>query len=825
MSNDNVLVGADGRVWRIDVGGSLRFRAQGAEKTQEQWNRNPVEIFTLRDKAVNAQMAAANAPLSHGAILDQAEAFVKARDLILAKVPATARQVMEGRFQELEKFVEMGRHFIAEGWSPEYTGLVQKHSLFMRAEGLIGKLPKELLPKSPGSTQLLDENGVAFDSLRGSTYKGGLNIEFEKYVNSHGGKASAINDWASSQASSSWSKNAQAMKAFVTEKMGAPASDFYWRQSHATAAANLAAFRTRYGASVVDESFAAQHAFTYEILRNVSLPNQDKSKMVMNLIRTEARDAIAHVSKLTNGQEVTITRGAADSFSLIQAVNVHGIHVTMTPIPYTHIIGTYLPHKGSGDSFFLGDGENEFVAVSRKISTTYYASKQGVVYKGPVSSAVPAQPTKSTTATSAPTPLSTALSQVEMEQKLHEMIDWAVIKGTEVPKLNPYTAKPWGNSTAAFEEFKKQTGFKGAKSDYDVLVQNGLNKMTGPLSKPGTPLDIGKMFSDPVKYGQFKKAHGIVGDDLSTLVLPSNDAKIDLMVQDMKDTYGFKGLPKDLIQAVKSHQTAVVNFSGGQQAPQPHILAGIVNNATPEQKQQMLSLLFPGGLPPKVNSKTGKPWTTSFEDYDQMVKEVDGNFTGTKEWYDAMVVGHYAKVPTPPPAPPVVQPPPSPKAPLPPAPPPATAQTASSKDALKIEAKTAAFFAKCSSWVPVSALKPGLSYEAVKASLGFQGTKSEYIDLFVLGASKYQEVVGKTAKPGSTVTTIFAGKPVKEKLEALKLMMPNFKLYNLTKTNKLAGVKWAGTTQHYAHFKSLTGFTGSQQDYFSLVVKGFVQGV
>lgn len=63
LDMDNVLVGEDGTVFRVDNGGSLRYRAQGKLKndtpysSQKYWNPSPITLWTLRDPKINRNCA------------------------------------------------------------------------------------------------------------------------------------------------------------------------------------------------------------------------------------------------------------------------------------------------------------------------------------------------------------------------------------------------------------------------------------------------------------------------------------------------------------------------------------------------------------------------------------------------------------------------------------------------------------------------------------------------------------------------------------------------------------------------------------------------
>lgn len=85
LSFDNVLV-KNGKPIRIDNGGGMLYRAQGAPKDAEWIGPEVKEITSLRDKSVNAQTAAIFGSLTKKEITAQIEAVLAKRDDILAAV-------------------------------------------------------------------------------------------------------------------------------------------------------------------------------------------------------------------------------------------------------------------------------------------------------------------------------------------------------------------------------------------------------------------------------------------------------------------------------------------------------------------------------------------------------------------------------------------------------------------------------------------------------------------------------------------------------------------------------------------------------------------
>lgn len=113
QSNDNVMVLADGTPIRIDNGGALDFRAQGAKKTAAEWKSTVDEIFTLRDPSKSAgQTAKVFAGLTDADVNAQILDVVKNRDALVKAVKDqkgdSVAKVFASRIDDLEARLPAG---------------------------------------------------------------------------------------------------------------------------------------------------------------------------------------------------------------------------------------------------------------------------------------------------------------------------------------------------------------------------------------------------------------------------------------------------------------------------------------------------------------------------------------------------------------------------------------------------------------------------------------------------------------------------------------------------------------------------------------------
>jgi hypothetical protein len=122
-SHDNILVTPAGKVLRIDNGGSLRYRAQGALKAASQWTGTVGELKSMRSATMNPSAAKVFGAITDAEIRKQAKALVKRREAILAAVPPELRPTLAQRLDYLatvaaEKPAKAPKPRKIKGWTP-----------------------------------------------------------------------------------------------------------------------------------------------------------------------------------------------------------------------------------------------------------------------------------------------------------------------------------------------------------------------------------------------------------------------------------------------------------------------------------------------------------------------------------------------------------------------------------------------------------------------------------------------------------------------------------------------------------------------------------
>lgn len=380
MAEDNVLVDAAGQVWRIDVGGSLRFRAQGAAKSGAQWNAYPDELFSLTDAQVNASAARVFGGITHRErmasakrVLQRGESAAEALDR--ANVPSA---VFRARVEEVRNLDEVADAMFADRWLDGYVRGVNRHQLGLRQAGVVGRMPKRLDRKG-GGVELYDEEGRRWDALRnaaGLERKRTVVDELADYVDANGGSYRSFEIWAERQSGSSWAKNPTAHKWVIARGREVPVDRYYWHHGADEARAAFQEIAKKAGGEdVLYQTVRATHAYQIEFLRAVEFPNNDRRRGLVKLIRTEAESVMRDVKP---GETFVVgdvvKRGVAESFSIYRQVKVRGAVKTTQSVPHHRVFANYFHARGRTGSgrfddagsrtLFLTDNENEFIAFT-----------------------------------------------------------------------------------------------------------------------------------------------------------------------------------------------------------------------------------------------------------------------------------------------------------------------------------------------------------------------------------------------------------------------------------------------------------------------------
>lgn len=112
LGRDNVLIGSNGKVYRIDNGGALRYRAMGGKKAE--FSEIPNEVFSMR---TSSQGKPVFGSLSIKDIASQAAALVSKRSALLGALPSSLHKTMNGRINRMAQLNKIYKTLSAKGYS------------------------------------------------------------------------------------------------------------------------------------------------------------------------------------------------------------------------------------------------------------------------------------------------------------------------------------------------------------------------------------------------------------------------------------------------------------------------------------------------------------------------------------------------------------------------------------------------------------------------------------------------------------------------------------------------------------------------------------
>ena len=375
LDQDNVMLAPDGKVYRVDVGASLRFRARGDRKG-DGFTKTPMELFTLRDPKRNEQNASVFGGMTNAELRESARDVLKNRTALLATLedePAVKAKVKE-RLDSLEKFVETSDKFAKEGWRDSYVNEFTEQQMRLDQADVFTDAPAKL---EAGRSRVIlkDENGDDFDGLRDKDSPRAKMLEMID-AQTDGKGSTLISHWASEHGGSTWCGGAAAHKHWIAENLPQP---YFWKLGAADAKQEYDRLVKSYGEESLRKAWAANHAYTYGLLQQMEFPGNDKNAGVVYLARTE-KTSVATRYGFDPHKTVEYGMGSCESWSLRETVNINGTHTVYCEVPHSRIFGTYLDARDprlSPSEMFYGDDENEFAANTLGIEKWYIGAKPG----------------------------------------------------------------------------------------------------------------------------------------------------------------------------------------------------------------------------------------------------------------------------------------------------------------------------------------------------------------------------------------------------------------------------------------------------------------
>ncbi|MFI6341440.1 hypothetical protein, partial [Streptomyces sp. NPDC050535] len=338
---------------------------------------------------------------------DMADSTARYLDKIAQRAEETRQSTTASAAEKVAatRWLETNSALANSGWRPEYRSEFLRMQMLLGESGVLDDLPRQLVvnpnwerdrdvPNPEDTPWALvdpaDPTGPVGGSLRGTE---GVSARFHRWLDDEGGSSVALGNWAFDQAGGSVNQESRRFKALVSHLrpptaengyflLGGPDADHSWSPDGSDS------YPVTMFAPWMVRNAAAQHAFTYEVLKRVQMPNVDAQRGVVQLIRLEKRDLLEDQNggTLTLGQSVEMSRGPAESYSLLtpykdptdeSSHTLGPFWVTSQEVPLHHVFGTFLQSRPDADpdrSLFLGEGENEFLALGEGAPITYHGT-------------------------------------------------------------------------------------------------------------------------------------------------------------------------------------------------------------------------------------------------------------------------------------------------------------------------------------------------------------------------------------------------------------------------------------------------------------------
>lgn len=243
LDEDNVLISTDGTVYRIDNGGAMRFRAQGQPKAPEAFNGGVVDLWGMRDKAINRSAAGVFGTLTPAEIAKQARSvttkWLRAdMESVMGALQTddALYEILTERVTNMRRYARQSMTLTADKYLDPYVERFTRSYQQLMQGGLEATLPRELKLNvgftggTPDPRYATDENGDLFDSLRKATTPSGNRSALailQDTIKAQGGEYAFVQEWAGNQSSSSWSATSVMVKGWYAAQRDASYAGYF----------------------------------------------------------------------------------------------------------------------------------------------------------------------------------------------------------------------------------------------------------------------------------------------------------------------------------------------------------------------------------------------------------------------------------------------------------------------------------------------------------------------------------------------------------------------------------------------------------------------
>lgn len=258
-------------------------------------------------------------------------------------------------------------------FKPEIINQIMVYRLALREgdDPISSKFPKELILTDLSTGIMVDENGNAFDNLRGPD---GLTLnEFAAFCNSNGGDIKMVTSWIDGQGGDSWTMASMAVKDRLISFRTHDVDNYWWKvksekvqqtpkfKFHENYQGNIDPFDPDYQQDYadflekMDNSLLMWMAYNMEFLAHTDIPGLDRKAQVIVGFRTESHAGLEanDIDEKDRKHEHEIKRNVFESFSVgapIIAAGTEGAVATFQYLPTYNVLTFYPLYPMYGDS-------------------------------------------------------------------------------------------------------------------------------------------------------------------------------------------------------------------------------------------------------------------------------------------------------------------------------------------------------------------------------------------------------------------------------------------------------------------------------------------